>query len=141
MNYDRYGHCCSCHKNMLIDEVVGGKIIQRWTADYDESEYLLNDGSKMRVTICKQCQAQGKHLDTKDIMDKVIRGWKSETDILVLDENKPDWTKEKQEKHMATYSKREIVTFTEGKDEEILKEHLDSFTKVKELKGEGIRDL
>lgn len=141
MDFDRHGHCCACHKNMLIEEVIGGKIQRRWTADYDEAEYLLNDNSKMRVTICRQCKALGKHLDTADIMDAVIRGWKAETDILVLDENKPMWDEKKQIEYMDVYSKKEIVTHTEGKDEDSLKEHFDSYTKAKEVKGEGILAL
>ncbi len=125
IDYDSYGHCCSCHKNMLIEQVVGGNVIKRFTADYDEVQYLLNDGSKMRVTICKQCKELDKHSDTSNIMECIIKGWQKEVDDLVADENKPNWTQEKANEHMEWYGNLEIVSDTDKHDEDSLNRKLE----------------
>ena len=72
IDYSLLGHCSSCHKNMIIEQAVGGKIIKRFTSDYSEVEYLLSDGSKMRVPICVQCQNEKLHEDVDKIMETEI---------------------------------------------------------------------
>lgn len=121
IDYDLFGHCCNCHKNMLIEQVVGGRVIKRFTPDFSEVEYLLNDASKMRVTICVQCQELGAHEDTQTIMDTVIKGWQHMVDGFVKDDSKPQWTQEFAEAHMEWYGNLEIVTLTEKHDEDSLK--------------------
>ena len=107
---DTYGHCSTCGKNMLIEQVLDGKLEKRFTADYDEVQYLLDNGSRMRVVVCKQCKEKGKQDDTKEVMQTVINGWKKEVDDLVADPKRPDWTKERGDKHMKEYSSISIVT-------------------------------
>ena len=54
--FDRFGHCIICHKNMTIEEVIDGRVQVRFTPDYDEKEVLLSDNSKMRIVTCKECK-------------------------------------------------------------------------------------
>jgi len=111
---DRYGHCVTCGKNMLIEQVIDGKSEERLSAEYEEVQYLLDDGSRMRVAICRKCKSEGKHDDTKKVMQTVVNGWKKEVDDLVADNKKPDWTKERGEKHMKKYSSLAIATDIKG---------------------------
>lgn len=114
IDYDKYGHCVLCHTNMRVEQVIGGKVQMRFTPDYDETEYLLDDGTRMRVAVCKPCKATlGEHHEKK-IMDAVIKGWDME-----MKEYK--WKPEKREAYMGVYSHRAIVC----KSEEVPKDLLD----------------
>lgn len=126
IDYDLFGHCSCCHNNMLIEQVVGGKVIKRFTADYAEVEYLLNDGSKMRVSVCKPCQEKGIHLDLNRVMTSVVKGWQHEVDEKVKDEKRPDWNQERADAHMEWYGNLDLVTATEGHDADSLKLKLES---------------
>ena len=103
---DKYGHCSKCHKNMIVERVVDGKVVVMFTPEHDETEFLLRDGSKMRVCLCKACK-NSLDLDEpkiqKDIMGCVINGWQLEVDTLVRDEKRPDWDSERGKKHMNRY--------------------------------------
>ena len=103
MNYDCFGHCVKCHKNLLIEEVIDGKVQQRFTPDKSKMRLLLDDGSNMGITICKQCEEDYTEADNKKIMKSVIKGW--EMEMIKL----PHWSDEKKKKHMDNYSKKKIV--------------------------------
>ena len=109
MNYDKFGHCTKCHKNMFITEIIGGEPVERFTGQYAEQEYVLSDGTKMRVAICKECKADLTDDDSEYIMECVIRGWDVATNDLVKNKKRPTWTKEKKKAYMKKYSKLKIV--------------------------------
>lgn len=118
---DKFGHCVVCHKNMLVEKIIDQKVQKVFTNDYSETKFLLNDGSTMRVAICKECKKTD--YKTKDIMKTVFNGWKNE-----IEENKTGfWTKEKKEKYIKDYSKKEIVCNADGIDSDILSKHLNEY--------------
>lgn len=124
MDYDCFGHCVKCHKNMLVEQVVNGELIQRFTPDYSEEEFLLDNGSKMRVAICKTCQGNLTETDNDSIMQCVINGWKKEI------ENNPDkWSKDRSKKYQDDYFSLKILVKSQYKTEDelklILKQHKD----------------
>lgn len=127
MDYDKFGHCIYCHKNMLIEQVIDKEVQTRFTPDYDEVQVILNTGSKTRVAICKQCKEKEEYKDYKTIMKTVFNGWKVESDELVKDDKKTKWTKERQKEYLDRQAKLEIVTTTHGKPDYALdkkvKEH------------------
>lgn len=127
MDWDEYGHCVWCHKNMLVERVSDMKVIKMFTPDYDETEFLLNDGSRMRVAICKPCKANITDEDNQKIMACVIKGWQKEVDMLVKDEKRPDWTEERAEAHMDKYSSLQIVTNSTNLPQDICEEKLAEF--------------
>lgn len=139
INYDVYGHCVVCHINLVIEQAIDGKIQKRWSTEFDETQFLLNDGSRMRVCICKTCKAALKEADYSKIMDCVIKGWDKETEDLVKDEAKPEWDKERKEKYMDAYSKKEIVTKSEDIHNDEIEAHLISFHSLK-TKKEKVED-
>ena len=128
-DYDKYGHCCLCHKNMLIEEAVGGKIIKRFLPDYDETQYLLDNGSKMRVAICKPCKETLTEKDEPKIMDCVIKGWQVEVD------NINTWAKEKKEAYMSVYSQRKIICKSDDVPQDILDKKFTEHLVKKEKKN------
>lgn len=107
MDWDEYGKCCNCHKDMLIEQVIDGKIQKRFTPEYTEKAYKLDDGTVMRVALCIQCA--NSDLKATKVMDCVIKGWDRETDKLVESPLFPEWTPEKKKQHMDVYKKRKIV--------------------------------
>lgn len=109
IDYDLFGHCVICHKNMIIEQAIDGIVQKRYTPDYTERQFVLNDGSKMRVAMClKDAEAQ---IDAKQIMDCVINGWERETAEMVKSDLFPHWTPEKKEVYMNEYRKKEITGF------------------------------
>jgi hypothetical protein len=124
IDYDIYGHCVKCHKNLRIKEVFNNEYRERWLPTKNETEYMLDDGSCMRVTMCTPCKNKLTLSDkeNKEIMDIVIRGWDRESDMLVADKDRPSWTKESKDKYMKAYSKKYIVMNSENIDKKVLKE-------------------
>lgn len=114
IDYDLHGHCVNCHKNMIYDQVIDEKVQKRYAPDYTEKEFLLEDGSRMRVALCLTCANDIKPKDHKKIMDCVIKGWDKETDELVKSPLFPHWTQEHKDKHMEQYSKKKIVGVIDG---------------------------
>jgi hypothetical protein len=117
MDWDKFGHCVMCHKNMLVKQIVGQKEIMRFTPEYTEGEFLLDDGSKMNVALCKSCKENMTEKDEEKIMDCVIRGWEQEI-------KECDWTPEKQKDYMDRYSKLKIVCNSENKPKDVLENKL-----------------
>jgi hypothetical protein len=121
LTYDKYGHCVLCHRNLLIEQVIDQKLQVRFSPDYSQSEFLLDDGSRMKVAICRDCQADLTEHDQPKIMKSVIDGWQVEVDSL------NHWTEEKRKNYMKKYSKLEIVCNSEGKKPDVIskkiKEH------------------
>jgi hypothetical protein len=123
IDFDLHGHCVKCHEDMSIVEIIDGKPERRLTGKYMEEEYLLNDGSNMRVAICKDCQ--GKLKDDEEerisIMTCVYTGWEHEL------KNYSHWSNEKKVNHLKVYKKKAIVTRTRGLGKDLLQKRLKKF--------------
>ena len=137
-NIDKYGHCVSCHRNLTIERVVDGKVMTMFLPDKEETEFLLDDGSRMRVCICRQCK-QGKDLtDPKlqeTIMEAVINGWDMEVKSLVKDDSKPDWTPDRAKDYMDVYSRKKMILHNESVDKHVVED------KVKEIRENRIKEI
>lgn len=123
IDYDLHGHCVSCHEDMSIIEIIDGKPQRRLTGKYMEEDYLLNDGSQMRVAICKDCKEGLKDDDEERsrIMDCVFKGWEHEL------KNYSHWDDDKKSNHLKVYSQKRIVTRTKGLGKDMLKKRLKKF--------------
>lgn len=128
---DRFGQCCCCTRHLLIDRVIDGKVQKVWAPEYGDVTFLLNDGSKMQVTICKICQNtyDFKEPSThKDIMDAVMKGWELETKKLTTEGgDTPEgnfirWSKENGEKYLSLMSKKNIHCHIDSISKEALVE-------------------
>ena len=120
---DLYGSCVCCHKEMLTTRVVDvpGKGMEErsWLMpEYTELKFKLDDGSIMRVAICRTCKVDVEEQDYKTIMKTVFNGWKKETKELV---NQKKWTNEKRDKYLEKYGELKIDKRLYDKDEKLKK--------------------
>jgi len=123
IDYDRHGHCVVCHEDMLYTQIIDGEPQVRLGPLYAETEYLLDDGSKMRVAICRDCKNTLKDDDEEKgrIMDCVFKGWEHELKVY------SHWDKEKKDAYLREYSKKKIVTRSDHIDDDILQKKLKKF--------------
>src|SRR4051812_32069688 len=115
-NIDRFGHCVVCHRCLITKRVVDGKVIEMFTPDHGHTEFLLNNGSRMQVCICRGCKENidlSKPAIQEMVMAAVQKGWELETKILVADEKLPDWTEEFGKKYLEKMSELEIDCHSE----------------------------
>ena len=116
---DKFGHCVICHRYLLTRKVVDGKIVDMFLPIYDETFFLLNNGSQMQVTICKPCK-QITNLSDPIVHDNIMRavqkGWILENKLLVADPKIPEWTAEFGDKYLANQAKLSIDIHSEGLD-------------------------
>jgi len=131
IDFDCFGHCIKCHKNMYIEQIIDCKPTWRFNGEYTEQKFLLSNGSNMRVPMCKTCKNTLTDEDSKEIMACVIRGWEKESDELVKNKDKKNWDKKKRDKYMEEYSKLKIVGSSENIDKDVLKKKLKKFKKDK----------
>lgn len=103
IDYDKYGYCVICSRNLLIPKVRNGKQIFELSNEYDTITYTLNDSSNMKVVVCKMCKPEVTEKDNDKIMKKVLKGWEKE-----IDDHPDRWTKEKKKAYMDEYSKKFI---------------------------------
>jgi hypothetical protein len=102
-NIDKFGHCVCCHENLLTKRVVDGKVVDMFLPTYDDTIFMLNNGSQMQVTICKKCKAHTELTDPKvqaNIMEAIQKGWQLENTMLVADEKIPEWTEDKGKEYL-----------------------------------------
>lgn len=126
-NIDTFGHCVLCGKNMIIHQVINGKVQQRLGPDYVEEEYLLSDKSKMRVAMCRGCRDNLTGDENTIIMEAVLNGWKNEV------ETYSHWPEERKMDYIKRYSKKKIVVRTAGLREDVLdKKHKEFIKKEKD---------
>jgi hypothetical protein len=123
IDFDKYGHCVVCHKNMIIKQIIDQKEKERFTSDYDETEYLLSDGSKMRVAICRNCKFELKEGHSDKIMKTVHRGWVEEVKGI------EGWDDKKRDAYLNKYSKLKIVCKSDNTPEDVLNDRLSEFHK------------
>jgi hypothetical protein len=65
--------CRNCGKLLQTTQYVDRKIVTRLTPDYRETQYVMSDGSKMRVAICQECLKGTVSSDS--IIKTVKRDW------------------------------------------------------------------
>lgn len=104
--YDRFGTCILCSKNMIIEQVIDNKVQWRFTADCDDIEVVLSDTSKMRVCVCKQCKPSFDDSKFDAVMLKVYKGWEHEIENY-------KWTKEQKSNYLTRYGQLKIVKIAE----------------------------
>ena len=135
---DRFGHCCVCTRYLITQRIVDGKSVEMFVPEYGNVEFLLNDGSKMGVTICKICQNSYDLNDPdvhKEIMDAVFKGWELETKKLTTEGGEtPDgnfirWSKENGEKYLCFMKKKNIDCKTDTLSKDKLIERSQSLGK------------
>ena len=124
---DKYGHCIVCHDNLLYDAVIDGKIEKRFSPRYSETEYLLDDGSRMKVCVCKTCKPNMKDTDKEkeEIMMSVYKGWEHEV-------KKSDWNEDRKKSYLDRYKQRNIICKSAGLSNDILAKQLNRHKKNKE---------
>lgn len=129
IDYDKHGHCVICHEVMIIEQVIDGEVRKRFTPDYDETEYLLDDDSKMRVAICKPCKEIMKDdQDERDlVMECVFKGWEAETLAM-------DWSKEKRNKYLNRYKLKKIIVRSEHLSKHALKKEAKKYKEKQKVK-------
>lgn len=121
-NIDRYGHCVNCHRNLITEKVVDGKVINIFSPDKDETEFLIDDGSRMRVCICKQCKGSidlSNEEKQSEIMEAVVNGWQLEIDTMIS-ESRKGWDKDKGKSYMKNYSNKKIIVHTDNLTEQVV---------------------
>lgn len=99
-DYDRFGYCVLCSKQLIVKEFIDGIEQMRNTPEHNEVEVLLSDNSKMRICVCKTCTPTVAD-NLPLIMDKVLKGWEHS----IIEDN---WSLEKRVAYMDKYSKLSI---------------------------------
>lgn len=102
MIIDQFGHCVKCGKNLITERVINLEVKKVTTPDYDQVQFELDDGSMMRVVMCKSCKAILKDSDHKNIMKSVVAGWQKEVNRI------DHWDGKKKKDHMKVYKKKKI---------------------------------
>ena len=78
-------------------------IIKRIKGIARELDIKLDDGSTMKVAMCKKCYSDFKPEDVQELMESEINGWQHEVDEVV------DWKDDKKINHMKKYSERFVT--------------------------------
>jgi uncharacterized membrane protein (UPF0127 family) len=73
-----------------------------FSGEKDEVEFIMSDGSKMKVTLCRPCKDNLDDKHYKAIMKAVLEGWKEEIKEL-------KWENGKKAKYLKQYGKLQIV--------------------------------
>lgn len=131
VDYDKYGYCVVCHKDLRTTKMTSDGPVEMFTSDHSETELLLNDGSHMRVTICKKCKSQLNEETYQDLMRSVYKGWYMETQYL------KKWDNKKKEDYLFKYLNKDIVCVAENQDNDTLEKKLSKYRqdKIKEKIG------
>jgi len=137
IKHDCYGHCVVCHEDMRFEQVVDGKLTKRLSPRYRETAFLLNNGSRMRVAICKDCLKE--ELDNEAIMTCVMNGWEVESESLLKNKNKPDWDKKKKDEYIDGMKKLTIVCNADNKNKQHLEDVFVKYKKEKVVKDKGVK--
>ena len=137
-NIDRYGHCIFCHRNLIVQRVIDNKVTFIFLPDKDSTQFLLDDGSKCDVCICKTCKKDIDFSDDKvkeQVMEAIINGWEKEVADSVADESKKKWTPEFGKQYLDTYRQRKIILHSDSVDKVFLEKRI---RKIREERGQVI---
>jgi hypothetical protein len=113
IDFDKYGHCVLCHKVLIFKQVIDQKVVERYAPDYAEDEFLLDDGSRMRVCMCKNCLNTHTEKDHKKIMKCVIKGWEEEIKVI-------NWSEQRKKDYLDKYTKKYILCNSLNKHKDYL---------------------
>ena len=144
-NIDRFGHCCVCHRNMITKRVVDGKVIDMFLPDHDHTDFLLSNGSIMKVCMCKSCKEKVDLTSPKVhgyIMEACMKGWELETKLLIADEKLPYWTEESAKVYLDKMAELKIDTHADSVSPVVVQNRVKELTaimaeglKVREIKN------
>lgn len=114
-NIDKFGCCVICHRNLVINKVIGGKVQGTWHPDKDDAYMKLNQGSLMPISICKPCK-NNIDLTNPDthtqIMEAVNNGWELEINYMKEHpEQFKDFTIDKEKSLRDMYSSLNITGY------------------------------
>lgn len=106
--------CYLCNAPMLLERVIDGKLEKVLHPEHDETEFFINNGSRMPVIVCLSCQ-KSADLNSQDvhqtIMNNVIDGWKQEQNYLV---EKKHISRDRADFCIAEHSKLKIKFKSQG---------------------------
>jgi hypothetical protein len=113
-NIDKFGNCVGCHRHLVKNIIVGGKVQGVLDADASDSFFKLNTGSILVVPICKPCKAT-MNLDDAGVQSNILAevnlGWQLELDHMKAHPDKfPEHTIEKENYIKAMYAGLNIVS-------------------------------
>ena len=132
-NIDRFGHCVVCHKNLITKRVVDGKVIDMFLPTHDHTDFLLDNGSLMKVCMCKPCKQNVDLKSTKVqnyIMEACLKGWELETKGLIADEAKPNWNEDTAKIYLDKMAKLKIDCHSETLSPVVVKDRVKELTKI-----------
>ena len=107
-NIDKFGNCVCCHRHLVKNVILNGKVEGVLDGDADTSYFKLTNGSILVVPICKPCKkTMDLHLRvTQDtIMDSVQEGWTLELHHMRDNKDKfPEFTEDKKKQLIDYYA-------------------------------------
>jgi hypothetical protein len=113
MNEEDLIKCYSCHKKLIEERVIDGKLQKFLSPERVITQFYLNNGSKMDVALCYECK--NIDLDSPEIQDNImnniIDGWQLEKNILLEREM---ITQEQMESSMKYHKSLNIKFKSEG---------------------------
>ena len=139
-NIDRFGHCVCCHRNMITKRVVDGKVIDMFLPDHDHTDFLLDNGSIMKVCMCKSCKEKvdlASPVVHGYIMEACQKGWELETKTLIADEEHPQWTEESAKVYLDRMAILKIDTHADSVSPVVLQDRVKQLTKIM---AEGMKE-
>ena len=113
---DKLVKCYLCHKSLLQERIVEGKVIKMFHPERTQTEFYLNNGSRMPVSVCLSCKdlALDNPIIHKKIMGNVIEAWQEEQNILL---KRGQITKEQADISMAYHRSLAILFKSEHLDD------------------------
>ena len=107
-NIDKFGNCVFCHRNLIKNVILNGKIQGLLDPDADTSFFKLTNGSILVVPICKPCKRDVNLIDPivqSHIMESVNNGWELEFHHMKANKDKfPDHTELKEQELKEYYN-------------------------------------
>lgn len=131
IDYDKYGHCAMCHKRLIKTAMTSDGPVEMFTSDHGEREFLLSDGSRMRVTMCKKCQKEFTETDADKLMTSIYKGWYIETQYI------KKWDDDKRRDYLYGYLQKEIVCESGSLPNDVLETKLKKYRENKILQRIG----
>ena len=123
MKEDDLIKCYLCHKPLLQEKVIEGKLQKVLHPERVITQFYLNNNSRMDVALCIPCK--GMDIDNpivqNKIMKNVIDGWQSEQDILL---SKGMISKEDSDKCMEYHGSLKILFKSENMNDYHIKARL-----------------
>lgn len=102
------GICSLCFEEIAEfngSNEYGKPKISKLKGKYKEKKVILNDGSRMSISLCRDCFENLKPKDICEIMESEINGWAKEINTCLKDK----WTKERRDSVLKKYSDKYII--------------------------------